>query len=254
MYVISSGGGWETTLDCFVGDCNNDGLNEVIVTGAYNDQEIPEVLVLKWDGNQFVRESSWNAPGRKSVYFPWVADVDDDGDNEIICNTNETVVLNWLPAEQTWEPTIVAQYSEETGYPFGAVSKDSNGDGKPEIHVTFYTPELAIFEWDGSGYRQIFHQIWPEEEATIEAIDIGDVDGDGIVEVCAGTNYVHILQWNGTTYVEENVITVTYGLLAVTCVGDFDNDGLMEINAGAVGLSSLRQSYKSWILKFDTVT
>ncbi|MCD6299158.1 MAG: VCBS repeat-containing protein, partial [Thermoplasmata archaeon] len=78
---------------------------------------------------------------------------------------------------------------------------------------------------------------------------IGDVDGDGVQEVCVGTNYVHILQWNGTTYEEEHVITDTYGLLAVTCVGDFDNDGKIEINAGAVGVSG-DESYKSWIFKY----
>jgi hypothetical protein len=251
-FVITNNSGWETTLDCFVGDCDNDGLNEVVVTGSYSDQESPEVVVLQWDGNKLMQESFWNAPGRKSVYFPWIADVDNDGNNEIICNTNETVVLDWQPNLKTWKSTIVARYTEESGYPFGAVSKDSNGDGKPEIHVTFYTPEVIIFEWDGSGYKQIFHQSWPGEEATIEAIDIGDVDGDGFAEVCIGTNYVHILQWNGMTYEEEAVITLTHGLLAVTCVGDFDNDGLLEINAGAVGISSLQQQYKSWIIKYQS--
>jgi len=251
MYIVTSDVGWETTLDCFIGDCNNDGKNEVIITGSYNNQETPEVLILKWDGNQLVKESSWNAPGRESVYFPWVADVDNDGNNEIICNTNVTVVLNWNPFQQIWEPTVIACYSTETGYPFGAVSKDSNADGKPEIHVTFYTPEIAIFEWNGTNYEQIFHKVWPGEEATIEAIDVGDVDGDGIAEVCVGTNFIHILQWNGETYEEESIITETYGLLAVTCVGDFDNDGLLEINAGAVGLSSFESPYKSWIFKYQ---
>jgi len=52
------------------------------------------------------------------------------------------------------------------------------------------------------------------------------VDGDGVQEVCVGTNYVHILQWNGTTYEEEHVI-----------------------NAGAVGVSG-DESYKSWIFKY----
>ena len=27
---------WDSTLDCIVGDCDNDGMNEVVVTGGYN--------------------------------------------------------------------------------------------------------------------------------------------------------------------------------------------------------------------------
>jgi len=250
MYVVADSRGWETTLDCVVGDADNDGKNEVVVTGGYNDPSIPEVLVLSWDGSKFVKESEWNAPGEESIYFPWIADVDNDGKNEIICNTNETVVLNWNGMSDSWEPTVVSTYGEKEIYPFGCVSKDSDGDGIPEIHVTFYAPELKIFEWNGTAYEEKWSHYWDGEEGTIEAIDVGDVDLDGIPEVCVGTNYVHILQWNGTTYVEEHVIKDTYGLLAVTCVGDFDNDGMDEINAGAVGVAE-GESYKSWIFKYS---
>jgi len=49
-------------------------------------------------------------------------------------------------------------------------------------------------------------------------IDCPRCGGDGIAEVCAGTNLVHILQWNGFTYIEEAVLP-TFGGLAV--VQDF---------------------------------
>ena len=225
----------------------SDGRNEVVVTGGYRSG-LPEVLVLEWDGTTFSEESNWNAPGSRSVYFPWIADVDEDGENEIIVNTNETVVLNWDGA--AWQPTVVARYDDTTGYPFGCVSKDSDGDGKPEIHVTFYTPELAVYEWTGDGYEQKYHHVWQGEDATIEAIDVGDVDDDGVAEICVGTNWVHILQWNGATYEEEYLIDDTFGMLAVTCVGDMDNDGSLEINAGAVGVDAWGTPYKAWILKY----
>ena len=247
QHIVTDAGGWETTLDCMVGDVDNDGRNEVVVTGGYRSG-LPEVLVLEWDGTTFTEESSWNAPGSRSVYFPWIADVDEDGDNEIIVNTNETVVLNWDGA--SWQPTVVARYDDTAGYPFGCVSKDSDGDGKPEIHVTFYTPELAVYEWTGDGYEQKYHRVWEGEDATIEAIDVGDVDDDGVAEICVGTNWVHILQWNGATYEEEYLIDDTFGMLAVTCVGDMDNDGSLEINAGAVGVDARGTPYKAWILKY----
>lgn len=234
-----------TTLDCVVGDYDNDGENEVIVTGGYRN--IPEIIALTWNGEEFIEEATWSDPHSGPVYFPWIADVDEDGKNEIIVGPgNQLMVLNW--DGNNFVPTVVYEYTGRTQV-FGCVAKDSTGDGKPEIHVTFYTPELAIFKWDGSAYELIYYKVWQGEEATIEAIDIGDVDGDDSAEVCVGTDLVHILEWNGKTYEEEYLIDDTYGMLAVTCVGDFDNDDLLEINAGAVG-SVGDDGYMSWIFKY----
>ena len=239
---------WGTTLDCIIGDCDNDGKNEVVVTGGYSSG-VAEVLVLYWDGSQFIKKSEWNPSGDYSVYFPWIADVDEDGLNEIICNTNSTVVLNW--ENNQWKTDVVAIHniSNWMYYPFGCVSKDSDGDGKPEIHVTFYGPFLKIYEYESGIYLEKANFYWPGEEGTIEAIDIGDVDNDGVVEICVGTDKVHILQWDGNEYKEEYLIEETFGNLAVTCVGDFDNDGKIEINAGAVGVEE-GEEYKAWIFKY----
>ena len=247
-YIISDNVGWETTLDCIVGDCDNDGLNEIVVTGGYRESSTPEICVLTWDGDTFRQESFWNHPEGYSVYFPWIADVDSDGSNEIVCNTNETIVLKYEATSNQWISTRVARYIDNEGYPFGSVAKDSDGDGLPEIHVTFYTPELHIYEWNGTGYSKKWSKIWPGEEGTIEAIDVGDVDGDGIKEVCVGTDVIHILEWDGHEYIEEYVIRDTFGLLAVTAIGDCDNDGKNEIHAGSVGVKQ-GLPYMAWIFK-----
>ena len=232
-----------TTLDCVVGDYDNDGQNEVIITGGYDG--VPELVAISWDGSQFVEETFWDSPRDRSIYFPWIADVDEDGLNEVIVGPgNQLVVLDWDGTQLI--PTVINEFESHV---FGTVSKDSDGDGKPEIHVTFYDATFAVYEWSIDGYKEKFYIEWPGEWGTIEAIDVGDVDGDGIEEVCVGTNYIHIFSWNGETYEEEYVITETYGFLAVTCVGDFDNDGLLEINAGSVGVEG-DQSYNSWIFKY----
>ncbi len=244
MYVVCGRGKWGTTLDTILGDIDNDGKNEVVITGGYSEN--PEVIVLKWNGNEFVKMAEWDYPGNYWVYFPWIADIDGDGKNEILCNTNATIALEWNG--NGWNEEMVARHN--ISYPFGCVAKDSDGDGKPEIHVTFYAPMLKIYEYDEGKYTEKASFYWEGEEGTIEAIDVGDVDDDGIAEIAVGTNYVHILQWNGNGYEEEYIIEDTHGLLAVTCVGDFDNDGKNEIHAGSVGISHFGEDYEAWIFKY----
>jgi hypothetical protein len=159
---------------------------------------------------------------------------------------NTLVVLEWDGEE--FVPTVLKTYESHVQV-FGCVAKDSDNDGISEIHVTFDSPDLEIWEWNGMGYSMKYAQRWNGEESTIEAIDIGDVDEDGLPEVCVGTDLVHILQWNGVDYVEETVIEDTFGTLAVTVVGDCDNDGKDEINAGSVWASE-DEPYMAWVFKF----
>lgn len=234
-YIIARDG-WGTTLDCFLGDFNNDGENEIIVTGGY--ENVPSLIALKWDGEKFVKIAEW---GEHSIYFPWIADVDNDGLNEIIVgHGRELVVLKWNGKEFT--SYVIDRFPYQV---FGCVAKDSNGDGIKEIHVTFSYPCLCIYRLN----ELIFDKTWSGEEDTIEAIDVGDVDNDGMAEVAVGTNYIHILQWTGETYEEEYTIKDTYGLLAVTCIGDIDNDGKNEIHASNVGVEYGKE-YKAWIFKY----
>jgi hypothetical protein len=202
-----------------------------------------------------IKEAEWNdeeGNGYWYVYMPCVADVDEDGENELLCGSGyKVMVLDWNKDTQTFKETIIKRTGEDF-YPFAFICKDSDMDGKLEIHVGYHGPGISIFEWNGTGYETKFETVWEYEAGLIEALDVGDVDDDGIPEVCAGTNYVHILQWNGSTYTEETVITETYGMLAVVSVGDCDNDGKNEINAAPVFVNQ-GDDYIYWIFKYGWV-
>jgi len=133
-------------------------------------------------------------------------------------------------------------------YPFACVCKDSDMDGQDEIHIGYYGPKIKFFEWNGKEYQIKFEKEWIGEGALIEGLDVGDVDCDNISEVCAGTDVVHILQWNGSSYIEEAVLP-TFGELAVLNIGDCDNDGKNEIHAGSVIIHS-GQDFMSWVYKY----
>ena len=56
---------------------------------------------------------------------------------------------------------------------------------------------------------------------------------------------MHILSWDGNTYVEETVLQ-TFGHLAVMNIGDCDNDGKNELNVGSVIVDD-GQDFMEWI-------
>jgi hypothetical protein len=254
-WVFRHGGG---NGDCYIGDCDNDGQNELIMSGGPMKwwSSVPEIVIFKWNGWRLVKVAEYDDTSMDGyVYMAGLGDVDEDGQNEIVCglanrggHENKVVVLDWNKETGEFDPTVIKTTEGWESWPFACICKDSDMDGKNEIHVGYYSPEITIFEWNGTGYEVKFEKEWPGEDAIIEGLDVGDVDDDGMAEVCAGTNLVHILQWNGSTYVEEAILP-TFGGLAVVSIGDCDNDGKNEINVGSVWVE-YGQDFMSWVFKY----
>jgi hypothetical protein len=249
-YIFFNHGG---SADCLIGDCDNDGKNELILSGGGSWQQsssVGEITVFRWNGLYLKRVAEWNDPDEEGyVYMAGLGDVDDDGQNEVVCAyESKVIVLNWDAENDVFVPMEIYRIAHGQTYPFGIVCKDCDNDGKAEILLSYYNPQITIFKWNGTGYGIQFDIIWPDGEPVIEGIDVGDTDDDGLNEVCAGAGVTHILQWNGTTYVEEAVLP-TFGWMAVICIGDCDNDGKNEINAGNVDVED-GQQFTEWVFKY----
>jgi len=251
--------------DCYIGDCDNDDQNEVIMSGgSYSrDIDIPEIVILKWNGLFLEKVGEYNDPAFGYAFMAGLGDVDDDGENEITVGiTNlqvgpgpgptqyhRVLALDWSDETSSFNPTIVYETNNPEECPFGGWCADSDMDGKDEIHVGFLIPKIMIFELNDGNYSVKYEKEWPGEGMLIESLNVGDVDDDGFPEVCAGTDIVHILQWDGFTYIEEAVIDITFGDLAVLNIGDCDNDGKNEINVAPVFVEE-GMDYISWIFKY----
>ena len=255
-WVFENGGG---NGDCYIGDYDNDGQNELIMSGGplERDSDVPELVIFGWNGVGLVKEAEWKNPDDvqyKYIYMAGMGDVDYDGKNEIVCGSGFKVwVLDWNENLKNFDAKVIKEKipdydNDYIPYPFACVCKDSDMDGKEEINVGYMTPEVSVFEWNGDFYDTKFEITWDGEDGIIEALDVGDVDCDGKNELCAGTNLVHILEWNGKTY-EQKAVLPTWGWLAVLNIGDIDNDGQNELNAGSVGIDS-GDDYMSWTYKF----
>jgi len=252
-WIEWNGGG---SPDCYIGDCDNDGKNELVLSCRDWPRSTPEIVVFKWNGRRLVKVAEWDDPDiNGEVFMAGMGDTDYDGENEIVLGSGDkVVVLNWDKENREFKPTIIVDDPAPNwiNHPFACVCKDSDMDGKDEVHVGYYSPRITVFEWNGSGYEIKFEKEWPGEGALIESLDVGDVDDDGIAELCAGTNLVHILQWNGSTYVEETVLP-TFGVLAVLNIGDCDNDGKNEIHVGSVRVEG-SEDFMAWVFKYGWET
>jgi hypothetical protein len=254
-YIFRNHGG---SADCLIGDCDNDGKNELILSGGPGWQQnspVAEITVFRWTGLFLKRVAEWKDPDVNGyVYMAGLGDVDYDGENEIVCAyANKVMVLNWDATNQEFIGTKIYQTAGQIT-PFGLVCKDCDNDGKAEILLSYYNPRITIFKWNGTGFATQFDITWVGGEPVIEGIDVGDTDDDGLNEVCAGAGVTHILQWNGTTYVEEALLP-TFGWMAVVCVGDCDNDGKNEINAGNVDVDiQAGEQFTEWVFKYNPGT
>ena len=152
-YIFYHNGG---SADCLIGDCDNDGNNELILSGGRSWQgssPVGEITVFKWNGLYLKRIAEWNDPYADGyVYMAGLGDVDDDGENEIVCAyENKVMVLNWDAQNKTFISTrIYRVFGQNT--PFGVVCKDCDNDGKAEILLSYYNPRITIFKWNGTDY------------------------------------------------------------------------------------------------------
>ncbi len=243
-----TGHGTDNTYDCYIGDYDDDTDNEIIIADDTYSSTQPEITVLAWDpvGEDFIEETYWYYPGGNVITpMAWVADVDDDSQNEIICVPGyDLIVLDWSSKTKTFTPTTINTFSSQT---YACIGGDINNNGIPEIAVGLEASAAYIYEWDGNTYQQLWTTNWPGEDDVIEAVAIGDSDDDGVIEVAFGTDLVHILSWDGSTYSEENVLP-TAGMLAPLAIGDCDGDGNNEITTGNVAGSP----YYQWVFKHQT--
>ncbi len=239
------------SADCLIGDCDNDGKNELILSGGPGRQssKVPEITVFRWNGLWLQRVAGWKDPQVDGyAYMTGIGDVDADGLNELVCAyEGKLMVLKWDDTTDEFQATEIS-YNFGHDYPFGAVCKDADNDGKAEIVLSYYAPRVTIFKWDGNEYVMQFDKSWPDGQPVIEGIDVGDTDDDGLNEVVVGAGVTHILQWNDSTYVEEAVLP-TWGWIAVANVGDTDNDGKNEISIGNVEVAD-GQEFMEWIFKY----
>jgi uncharacterized repeat protein (TIGR01451 family) len=199
-------------------DLEGDGETEYIIAGKVRDGPTGNVknnalLVMSADGQ---RKAGWELPASGSgpplhnAYRPHqapsVADLDHDGDLEIVVATSDGYLrvydhdktLRWLYDFAQGETLFASE----------AVIGDVNGDGRLEILFGTYDPTFSgapvgLLGLDADGNVLPGYPISVASHGIRAAPTLGDLDGDGDLEIIAGGLSGDVYVWDTSTSIEH---------------------------------------------------
>ncbi|MGB1846372.1 MAG: FG-GAP repeat domain-containing protein, partial [Candidatus Poseidoniaceae archaeon] len=216
----------------YVADMDGDGDLDIVSASAYDD-------TIAWYENDGAANPSWtaaniatSADSARSVY---VADMDGDGDLDIVSASFDDDTVAWYENDGAANPSWTASdISTTANGVHWAVPADMDGDGDLDIVTSSYLDQaIAWYENDGAT-----NPSWSASSiASVqlsEQVFVEDMDGDGdldIVGASYGGDYVAWFENDGAadpSWTQSNIATSVDGAHGVH-VADLDDDGDFDI-------------------------
>lgn len=232
----------------FLKDVDSDGVTEII-TGGYmywlvegnKTASSAPLKIWNWDGKNLTSEKSiyWNGTGTSAgFYCIYAADVDGDGDCEII--TGGRVSISSMNCAQlgvwSWDGSNLVleshtEWADKGGASVNSISvSDLDKDGKPEIitggtmsnvtkssatsNDTKSSAQLRIWHLNDNSLKLVKSVEWcAAKSARVSSVYASDVNDDDVTEiVTAGydhdaknsTGQLRLWKWNGSVLTMED--------------------------------------------------
>jgi hypothetical protein len=208
-------------------DVDGDGVKDIVI--ATYDPDDPysagRVYVFDMQGNI---HSGWPITTIGPVpASPAVADVDNDGDAEVIVGSwQRAYIWNHDGTDLSGWPKSIGSYNSPAVV-------DVDGDGDLEIIYCATNKRLYVWHHDGSTLPG-----WPyTAPELVQSAVVADIDGDDALEIAAGTyegpvspDPFEFYVWELDGSVATGWPVATSGVVkAIAALGDLDNDGTVEI-------------------------
>ncbi|MFA5143347.1 MAG: S8 family serine peptidase [Candidatus Omnitrophota bacterium] len=231
-----------------VSDIDMDGKNEMVITAGMN------LYVVGRDGEKWSEElSATHEPGENCLFQPTVADLDGNGEKEIIVQSmfygNEIHVFDCKGnIMHGWPKKLCPPSWYWDGYSSAPIAADVDKDGILEILTAANNNKIYIFKPDGTILAGWPLQFDINDILTLGQIVVGDLDKDGNIEIVVGGprivqgwnskvgNVLYVFRANGTVYNSAwpvcrmpNGFGVTWVYGLTPTLADINNDGLPEI-------------------------
>ena len=235
----------EKTLDSIIISSIGTGHN---VYPCFDDVEIiasiPQVLALNG-------VTAWHWTSNTAINSAASGDVDNDGVKEIVTggyfndgSRNVAQLIEWKGVDLSVDRLTGWYWTGNTMINSIAVG-DVDGDGQVEIVTGGYFNDgsrnvAQIIEWNGATLTVDRSTSWYWTSNTvINSVAIGDVDGDGQVEIVTGgyfndgvRNNAQLIEWNGATLTVDRLtgwFWTSNTVINSVAIGDVDLDGQTEI-------------------------
>ncbi len=171
------------------GDLDGDGNNELVLSGwvADNTNTFGRIYTINFNQNGDFESYDWaTLPGTAA---PWVADFDDDGNDEILAIGFFDFPVK--PAQSIFFDEDLSN-SLEVGLPIDSHESslvDYDGDGDLDVVAITYNEVNALISLFKNENGTFEHKYLPKTTSVIaigSSIEFGDIDGDGIGEFIVG--------------------------------------------------------------------
>ncbi len=206
-----------------------------------------------WDDGYPSGGNYWSDYAGVDLYkgpYQNLTDSDGIGDTPYIIDASNT---DRYPLMSPWNPTLSVEGVTAWYWTFSTTIStvavgDVDGDGQKETVTggTFYDGARNVAQlvvWNSSSLAPELLTTWYWfDNTTINSVAIGDMDGDGGVEIVTGGCYfdgtrqvAQLVVWNGSSLAVEGIRTwywIGDTVISSVAVGDIDGDAQVEIVTG----------------------
>ncbi|MEC8821742.1 MAG: VCBS repeat-containing protein, partial [Pseudomonadota bacterium] len=223
----------DDAFSVFAADMDNDGDMD-IVSASKNDDAIA------WYENNGAADPSWtaadiatSADGARGVF---VADMDNDGDLDIVSASYSDDAIAWYEnngaADPSWTAADIAT-SADGAYDVFVADMDNDGD-MDIVSASANDDAIAWYENDGAA-----NPSWTAADIVTSAdgaadVFIRDIDNDGDMDIVSASGNDDAISWYENDGAADpswtaRVIDISADGTASVFVADMDNDGDMDI-------------------------
>jgi len=216
--------GFRDTSAITIADFDLDGDLDV-VAGNSGNSSYENVLWLN-DGSGFFTAGT-QLIGSDKTYDIASADVDNDGDVDLIC-ANQGPNLIWKNDGNGFFTTTQAF---EDNYSISVSVADIDNDNDIDL-IFWYSDENKVYKNDGSGNFSYYASIPPNYPSTFIEFDFADFDADGDLDIVAG---IAVPEINNQILINDGLGNFTVGFqfsnpdTREVAVGDIDNDNDIDV-------------------------
>ncbi len=272
---------WYGRSQCYLGDCDNDGDLDIILSASLREEVTAQAYMYYLDYNKSTDnfdmktiDSHSITTAKAGILGYSVGDIDNDGLNEVYCilynNTDGTsrprdsylfqYMYNSTSAD--WEKNIVIQNvsgPEQYHYTNIEIGDIDNDNINELVYSAKREGALYYIEYNGTDFVNhtlIFTRAsWYNNYADIHIMDL---DNDGKNEIfctqaqaCCATS-IDIINGSGTTWTVDTIYSSGENNVAYLSIYDLDRDGRYEIYRGE-GWSGYKEFFKLTVSDIPTL-